>query len=1554
MVAKVIPVWVAVAVVAGMTAVSVGLSYLLRKKPKLGEATPNEFASNIVDTDAFVPVIVGKANAPIFMVFADTNPDDINELHIVGVFSHGEIESVEKIFFDNMQLVAKKTGEQLVVRDEYDNYVDVSIRRGAPGDINRPYERCVKTFKKWTSKHTSGMLASLYMVVRYNQDLFATVPSVFVLAKGKNIYDLRDGQTKWTDNPVLWILHYLTDKIYGKGLDINTEIDKASFIAEANYCDEKLNFPKAISPGKVEPRLVKTAENPLQPGTYYFKYSYCYGSTIGSENTDYYFYESNLSPAVSVSVTSTYGEVVLENIANSPQNAVTIKRIYRTEKDAGINSTYYLVKEIDYKQTTTKVTSKDIGNPFDNSMYGTGGLNAPSAAATASFTNFSGSGLQTKKKYRYKCTFVSNPGTSEGETIPSPASKEIKTTGAYNTVKLPTPDVKDDAVTHVRWYRTEGYSSGGKKNAEYYKVADVPVSTQEYLDKLSDAQLDHARTPPTINTLYSQMKRYTANGVLDTGDEQDSILEKLLSACRGRLYNVGGVYKIFIPKIAVAETFELTEDNIIGDWSFTILGMDKRPNAVRATYINPDNEWKSDTVVWPKADKDNLYLKDDNDFKKMLDIDLPFTTDRRMAEMICQTIRKEARNNIVVELTAMESARILKCGALVKVTHSLPGWNQKKFWVDGIGIFPNRTVRLLLVEYNEDDYVYETLTEDTLPGADTNLGDPFDAPDEVTDVTFTEEEYIDKNQRKYRLRVAYTDPATPFWSHSEVYLKIGNSSDATYQYFTKIDKYSSGVFFIEPIIEGVTYYVKIYSINTFGVRQSENDTTIWQHTVSNFIPPPDINAETISVSIIDLLNVSPIAEVSWDYGLVPTDPEYCKDFSHFVIGFSTSPSWGSAVKVSKTKTNWFLAPARDGSWYILLKAVDTAGNESNTAVKQFTLGEEGTWTTIINGDFSTGSHDGTERYNAGGGDYRLRLKQNMLSNPSFSANMNNWNTDNGNWKRVTNEYYSSPASAESTLGLSQQSELYTNNVLDTNIEILAGKTYAFTARVRCWQQHRINLKLELDSSNTAYSNYHSGSGQWELLYVYATINTVKATPKISVVQSGLPTISASYVDDCKYTRLRGVYTSAAYDRGVSAQNLEKIFKMQYTLLKDAQTYGKIYIDLGISADNINYDWYEGLESRILQATAKRYIKYRIRFENVFPDELLQIDEDIGGGVDCVLLWADVSADIADGSITSAKLADASVIAAKIADGAVDSNKLANLAVTAAKIADGAVDSNKLANLAVTAAKIADGAVGESKLANAAVTSNKLADLAVTAGKIADGAIDSNKLANLAVTAAKIVDGAVSTSKLVDSAITTPKIATNAVTALKIRLNDIVGVFDTDNGGFQFWDSSGYIRVNIRTISGGEPLFVISRPGYYATSDTANPDKHIFTNKVKGYLSYVDKGTRNITFNSISVPAQSVVNQENTISLNISEYIVRGAIGFARFTIDGKNYMIPLGGFNYIDSTGRTMEFLLAYDTTSTPHILRARRWLQNLTSSSWNASQITITVNWYLLGETFQ
>lgn len=82
--------------------------------------------------------------------------------------------------------------------------------------------------------------------------------------------------------------------------------------------------------------------------------------------------------------------------------------------------------------------------------------------------------------------------------------------------------------------------------------------------------------------------------------------------------------------------------------------------------------------------------------------------------------------------------------------------------------------------------------------------------------------------------------------------------------------------------------------------------------------------------------------------------------------------------------------------------------------------------------------------------------------------------------------------------------------------------------------------------------------------------------------------------------------------------------------------------------------------------------------------------------------------LADGSVTTAKLADDAVTGRKIAADAVATGHLADNAVTAAKIPSDAVQSRHIAADAVTGAEIAGGAVDTAELADDGVVEAKLA------------------------------------------------------------------------------------------------------------------------------------------------------------------------------------------------------------------------------------------------------
>ena len=168
-----------------------------------------------------------------------------------------------------------------------------------------------------------------------------------------------------------------------------------------------------------------------------------------------------------------------------------------------------------------------------------------------------------------------------------------------------------------------------------------------------------------------------------------------------------------------------------------------------------------------------------------------------------------------------------------------------------------------------------------------------------------------------------------------------------------------------------------------------------------------------------------------------------------------------------------------------------------------------------------------------------------------------------------------------------------------------------------------------------------------------------------------------------------------------------------------------------------------------------------------------------------IVQSGVSGTPADGSITTAKLANDAVTNAKIADDAIEEEQIADGEVKTAALADDSVTLAKMASGtadkflgydgsgnpaekdapagggtpgdgSITTAKLANGAVTTPKLGADAVTGDKIADGAVNTEHFADGAVDSSALANDSVTNSKIADDAVDTDQLADDSVTDAK------------------------------------------------------------------------------------------------------------------------------------------------------------------------------------------------------
>ena len=198
----------------------------------------------------------------------------------------------------------------------------------------------------------------------------------------------------------------------------------------------------------------------------------------------------------------------------------------------------------------------------------------------------------------------------------------------------------------------------------------------------------------------------------------------------------------------------------------------------------------------------------------------------------------------------------------------------------------------------------------------------------------------------------------------------------------------------------------------------------------------------------------------------------------------------------------------------------------------------------------------------------------------------------------------------------------------------------------------------------------------------------------------------------------------------------------------------------------------------------------------------------------------IAGSVADGSISTAKIADDAVTDAKLAN-SINAAIAANTAKTSNATHTGDVTGSTsltIANNAVTTDKLSSSAVSTAKIANDAVTSDKIADSAVVTDSLSSSAVSTAKIADGAVTGAKIASGAVSLNKLASDSVGTAKIIDQAVTLAKLphgtSSND--GKFLRANNGAD----PTFETVNGTTINSNSDNRVITGSG---TANTLNAE-----------------------------------------------------------------------------------------------------------------------------------
>jgi hypothetical protein len=251
---------------------------------------------------------------------------------------------------------------------------------------------------------------------------------------------------------------------------------------------------------------------------------------------------------------------------------------------------------------------------------------------------------------------------------------------------------------------------------------------------------------------------------------------------------------------------------------------------------------------------------------------------------------------------------------------------------------------------------------------------------------------------------------------------------------------------------------------------------------------------------------------------------------------------------------------------------------------------------------------------------------------------------------------------------------------------------------------------------------------------------------------GAGTYTATYASATSFT-IDGVDVTAIYHAGR---------RIKLTAATPGTIYGTVSSTSFSTNTTVNVTWDSGSLSS--EAITSVYIGVLSKTNNSIPTEII------------------ATANIADGSVTFAKMAVNSIDSDQYVDGSIDLDHMSVNSIDSDQYVDASIDTEHLAADIITGAKIADDAIDSEHITDGSIDTAHIAADQITNAKIADDQIDSEHyvdgsidLAHLSadsVNGSKIVDDAIDSEHYADGSIDTAHIADLNVTLAKLAASSV--------------------------------------------------------------------------------------------------------------------------------------------------------------------------------------
>ena len=457
---------------------------------------------------------------------------------------------------------------------------------------------------------------------------------------------LPPGDKKVSINPAIQLADYLQNKRYGRGLDLEKDLNLASFQQTARLCDTRSDVTVIMG------SLTSATMDKIGVG-HKFRYE--------SDNTVFW-------------------KGTVKSIKSEDESGTSIySQLYQT------GSTRYY-REVTFTDCVGKLITKGESwkSYTQGELYYTVSTDGTRVSKTWIDQGSSSSIYATTLSLRATDTALTGSQLSENQSIFLHFLDEHDDSSKFSTAKSCSwdgnPVVKkwDDIAGKPE---LSGYSLYDSDDVKYWRYVGWQNSRQE------------------------EVTRHQTNCTVRTDQPIFNNVNNMLGHFNGILRYSNGKYELDIE--STSTTYEsddpriINQDDIIGAISVEDTGLKGLCNSVTVNIPDPYIRYDTRGITFFNSE----YLKHDRGIPKKKDIKTPYVSNYFNARINAEQYLVQSRSNKKINFQMGPKGVLLLAGTIIKLSYPRFGWDNKYFRISNLSIRQDCLVQVTATEHDENSYI---------------------------------------------------------------------------------------------------------------------------------------------------------------------------------------------------------------------------------------------------------------------------------------------------------------------------------------------------------------------------------------------------------------------------------------------------------------------------------------------------------------------------------------------------------------------------------------------------------------------------------------------------------------------------------------------------------------------------------------------------------------------------------------------------------------------------------------------------------------------------------